>query len=116
SRSTAGGPAGDEDSNWTVYKFRYLNRTHHAFYWTRIDGLAAEALAQTGEPVAVADAVLSPGEPLVVDVTDANVASPAVDFGDGARTEGAHAEHGYAAPGVYELVVRGTRAGAAFAF
>jgi hypothetical protein len=44
------GQRATEDENWTVYRFRYLNRTHHAFYYTRIDNLAEEAFAGADAP------------------------------------------------------------------
>src|SRR5690606_23682547 len=68
SRSIAGGPDGTEDDNWTVYGYRYLNRTHHAYYYTRIDGLAAAALAGGDDIVEIPDTVIGPGETLAVNL------------------------------------------------
>ena len=108
-RSIAGGPLGTEDDNWTVYRYRYLNRTHHAFYWTRIDDLVAQALAGPAELVHVEDALVGPGETLVVELLPGALAGPRVDLGDG-TTEGAErVAHEYAEPGRYTVRVTGTR-------
>ena len=34
-RSVGGGPLGQDDANWTVYPYRYLNRTHHLTYYRK---------------------------------------------------------------------------------
>jgi hypothetical protein len=113
-RSTAGGPAGDEDQNWTVYRYRYLNRTHHAYYYTRIDDLVARALAETGEPATVANTLLGPGEPLLVEVSDAGVTEVTAEYGDGSRETGPRLTHRYAAAGIYDLRLSGARRGEPF--
>ncbi len=110
-RSTAGGPDGTEDDNWTVYHYRYLGRTHVAYYWTRIDRLAEEAIAGGGDAVFVSDALLGPGETLGVEVRDAELTEPGVDWGDGSPPEtGATSfTHDYTARDVYGLRVSATR-------
>ncbi|HJK91178.1 MAG TPA: hypothetical protein RMH26_10655, partial [Polyangiaceae bacterium LLY-WYZ-15_(1-7)] len=57
-RAIAGGPEGTDDENWTIYDYRYLNRTHHGYYFTRIDAMAQEAFEGAREAVIVEDAVL----------------------------------------------------------
>ncbi|MEZ4466113.1 MAG: hypothetical protein R3F43_17090 [bacterium] len=55
--------AGCPDANWTIYPYRYLGRTHLAWYYRRLDELALEAFAGSEADVEVHDAVLAPGEP-----------------------------------------------------
>ncbi len=62
-RATAGGPELDEDENWTDYRYRYLARTHHAWYWTRVD---EQAETVVHAPPAIIDAVLGPDDSLQV--------------------------------------------------
>lgn len=116
SRSIAGGPDGDEDENWTIYPFRYLNRTHHGYYYTRIDGQAQEAFLGTGEVIDVADALLEPGASLVVTVTDAELSDVSLDFGDGTSASGTTFEHAYDQTGIYELSLTATREDAPFEY
>jgi hypothetical protein len=112
-RAIAGGPDHSEDENWTVYKYRYLNRTHHAYYYTRIDDLAEEAILgaeQTGF-VAAADALLAPGVPLRLTVNAPDLLDATIDFGDGRtqRLDGPMTvEHVYDNPGIYRVVTNGT--------
>ncbi len=108
-RSIAGGPDGTEDENWTIYPYRYLNRTHHLYYYTRIDALAAEVVEGASEALRIADALLGPGEPLVLEVTDRALAEVEADFGDGGGAStyaGPRVEHAFAAPGVYTVRAR----------
>jgi hypothetical protein len=112
SRAIAGGPSGADDENWTVYKYRYLNRTHHAYYYTRIDRLAEESISGAGVSLlTIEDALLAPGQPVRVRVDAPDVESPVLAFGDGATVTGSQAEHVYASPGVYEVSLRGLRRG-----
>ncbi|MBQ48608.1 MAG: hypothetical protein CMP10_14470 [Zetaproteobacteria bacterium] len=46
SRSIGGGEEGNNDSNWTSYPYRYLNRTHNVYYYTYIDSLVDQAINQ----------------------------------------------------------------------
>jgi hypothetical protein len=108
-RSIAGGPDGTEDDNWTIYHYRYLNRTHHGYYYTRIDEMAAEAFAVAAEPVVLDDALIGSGEVLSVRVADPELTDVEVDFGDGASGTGSVIEHEYAAPGYYEVAVSARR-------
>jgi hypothetical protein len=108
-RAIAGGPDGDQDDNWTVYGYRYLNRTHHAYYYTRIDGLVEAALQGADTPIAVDDALLSPTQELVARVYDLSLQQPSFDFGDGATAPGPTAAHTYDAPGVYTLTATALR-------
>ncbi|MAC28456.1 MAG: hypothetical protein CMH59_18565, partial [Myxococcales bacterium] len=112
-RAIAGGPEGTDDENWTIYDYRYLNRTHHGYYFTRIDAMAQEAFEGAREAVIVEDAVLGPGEALSLRL-DASLEDAEVDFGDGETATGPGPfTHEYA-PGIYALRVRGTREGEAF--
>jgi hypothetical protein len=104
-RSIAGGPEGDQDENWTVYRFRYLNRTHHAFYYTRIDNLAEEAFAGADAPYLVTDALLAPGEALAFQLLDPTLTEPTLDLGDGATSSERVVTHTYEAPGTYDLTL-----------
>jgi hypothetical protein len=108
-RAIAGGPEGNEDENWTVYRYRYLNRTHHAYYYTRIDALAAATFEGGSDPVTISDAMLAPGESIVVTLLDASFGEPVVSWGDesAAETEGRRFEHAYAAVGVYPFSIGG---------
>ena len=63
SRSIAGGPNGGEDDNWTTYDYRYLNRTHHVYYYQLIDDRMT-ALIRGASPVEVVDSVLGPDQSL----------------------------------------------------
>ena len=111
-RSIAGGPDGTEDENWTIYPYRYLNRTHRGFYFTRIDALAQEAFDGASGPVEMQDTVLGEGESLSMIVTTGGDVS--VDFGDGSSDVGPGPfTHDYE-PGVYEVVVSGERDGEPF--
>jgi hypothetical protein len=113
-RAIAGGPTGDEDQNWTIYRYRYLNRTHHGYYYTRIDDLVARALLETGEPATVANTLLGPGEPLLVETSDAGVSEVTAEYGDGVRETGQRLSHTYGAAGIYDLRLFGTRRGEPF--
>ena len=104
-RAIAGGPACDQDTNWTVYKYRYLNRTHHAYYYTRIDNLVKEALAGGSQAVEIRDALLAPAESLSLTVTDTTLTDIAVDLGDGARSSEPNVSHDYAKSGTYKVAV-----------
>lgn len=115
-RYIAGGPEGDQDDNWTIYHYRELSRTHHAYYYTRIDHLAQEVFEGGTETVSVEDTVLGPDETLVIDIMDTDLTGIAVDFGDGEQGPGVHLEHEYQAPGCYTVTVLGTRSGAPFSF
>lgn len=116
-RSIAGGPDGTEDDNWTIYHYRYLSRTHYAYYWSRIDELAADALAGSADAVAVDDALLGPDETLAVLLLDAELEEVAVAFGDGEEASGSGPfDHDYAAPGVYEVTVTAERGGEPYVY
>lgn len=115
SRSIAGGPEGGDESNWTDYAYRYLNRAHHAYYYVRTDNLALEVFEGSGEAVEVQDALLT-AENLVVDVTDTELTGVTIDFGDGNSTPGTHGEHDYTAEGVYTLSVTAQRGSDAFEY
>jgi hypothetical protein len=106
-RAIAGGAAGTDDMNWTVYGYRYLNRTHHAFYYRRPDTLAMEALAGRTEPFVLEDAMVGPEQTakiaIVGDVTDVSI-----DWGDGMTSMGGPVlEHAYAMPGFYTIAATG---------
>ena len=115
-RSIAGGPDGTEDTNWTVYRYRYLNRTHHGYYYTRIDSLAEEAFEGGGGVADVSDALLEPGADLEVVLRAASFADPVVDWGDGSpvETAGPSFTHVYASEGVYPLRITGRLGGDPF--
>jgi hypothetical protein len=106
-RSIAGGADGSEDTNWTIYRYRYLNRTHHAYFYTRIDALAEEAFQGGAEPLTVSDALLAPDVPLVVTAVDPSLAGVSVDWGDGSpvETEGPTFTHAYSQGDAYPLAI-----------
>ncbi|MCB9546429.1 MAG: PKD domain-containing protein [Myxococcales bacterium] len=105
-RATGGGPTLDQDENWTIYPYRYLGRTHQAYYYRRIDELAVEAFAGTEADVEVATAVLGPGEPLVLRLAAPGLPGLAIDAGDGvALPPASEVEHVYAEPGLYTVRV-----------
>ncbi len=108
-RAIAGGADGTLDENWTVYRYRYLNRTHHAYYYTRVDSLAQQAFAGGGDPVVVSDALVGPGEAIEVRAIDPSLADLMVDFGDGSPVASGATSfaHEYAITGVYPLRVSG---------
>jgi len=110
-RSIGGGPGFDEDTNWTVYRYRYLAKTHHVYYWARIDRLVAESLSGGGESVRVVDAVLAPAEVCVVEVADRELSESAVDWGDLSPpdTMSDRYTHAYASAGIYPLRVTAMR-------
>jgi hypothetical protein len=119
SRSIAGGPEGTEDRNWTIYGYRYLNRTHHGYYYTRIDGLAVEAFSGVDDaaPVVVSDALLAPGEALEVQVVVPAVTGVSVDWGDGdSETGGPAFEHEYGEPGFFTVELEGALGLGPFSF
>ncbi len=109
SRSIAGGPDGTEDDNWTIYHYRYLNRTHHGFYYTRIDDLASAAFMGGAQPVEVSDALLAPGETMSVNVLDATLGEITVDWGDGSPAPSGDPPytHDYGDVGVYPFALDG---------
>lgn len=111
-RSIGGGTQGNEDENWTVYKYRYLNRTHTGYFYTRIDDLAAEVLAGSGDAVEIADTLLALGESLELRVVDTGIDTLHADFGDGQSQEGVHIQHTYAQPGLYAAELTASRDGA----
>ncbi|MBX7196153.1 MAG: hypothetical protein K1X94_29120, partial [Sandaracinaceae bacterium] len=103
-RSTAGGEDFSEDENWTIYRYRYLARTHWAYSWARVDRLAEEAITGGGGAARIADALLEPGASLVVDVLDRELTEVSIDVGDGtAPSTESHLEHAYATEGVYDF-------------
>lgn len=103
-RAIGGGPDGSQDENWTVYRYRYLNRTHHAYYYTRIDRLAEQAFDGGVQAIDVPDALIGPGQELAVDVVDPGADDAQVDWGDGSTESGRRLRHTYDAPGIYALV------------
>lgn len=103
SRSIGGGPEGTEDENWTVYGYRYLNRTHHGYYYTRIDDLVEEAWQGSGDVVIVQDAMITTSEELVVQIADTELSEILIDFGDGATTTTIESRHSYEQAGLYTL-------------
>ncbi len=111
SRATAGGSDGTLDENWTTYSYRYLNRTHHAYYYRLIDERVASLLAG-GPAVSLLDALLAPDEALTLQLAPGGDAVE-VDFGDGdearvAPDEGAIVTHRYDESGVYSVRARAT--------
>lgn len=115
-RAVAGGPAGTEDENWTVYRYRVLNRAHHVYYYARIDALARQAVEDAGEPVYLADALIGPGESLVLEVRDAAIEDPVTTTGDGGRFTERTVRRAYAAPGAYDVRLDGRRSGAPYSY
>jgi len=111
SRSIAGGPDGTEDENWTIYPYRYLNRTHHGYYYTRIDRMAQEVFEGSDAFVEIDDVLLGPEQSLHIRVTDQALSEVTASFGDGDEETGLDFEHGYEAPGIYELAISGDRGG-----
>ncbi|MFN3197275.1 MAG: hypothetical protein ACE366_02485 [Bradymonadia bacterium] len=106
-RAIGGGPTLDADDNWTVYDYRYLARTHHGYYYTRIDDLVTEALeAPTDGPLEIVNALLDVDEPLQLRRTDAEQVDVPLALGDGTvQTGEVEIEHTYAAPGLYTLTL-----------
>jgi len=115
SRSIAGGPDGTEDDNWTVYTYRYLNRTHHATYYTRIDQLVQAAIDGANTPVQVTDALIGPDEQLEARVLDFGLTDVTFDFGDGVTSTERNTTHTYDTPGIYTLAVTGLQGAQPFA-
>ncbi|NOZ86422.1 MAG: hypothetical protein GXP49_09145 [Deltaproteobacteria bacterium] len=108
-RYIAGGPDCNRDGNWTTYPYRVHCRTHTAYYWTRIDDLAEEAILAPGEVVTVKDTMLVPTEKLEIKVRDPALSNVSIDFGDGNTAHGASIEHVYSTPGIYAVSVTGER-------
>jgi hypothetical protein len=108
-RSVAGGAGGTEDTNWTIYRYRYLNRTHHAYFYTRVDALAQAAFEGGGEPVHVSDVLLGPGEEITVEIQDASFGEASIDWGDGSplEAEGTSFTHAYATHDAFTLAITG---------
>lgn len=115
-RAIAGGPASNQDSNWTVYKYRYLNRTHHAYYYTRIDTLVEDALAGGSEAVEIRDALLAPEEDLSLTITDTTLSDISVDLGDGSRSSETSVTHDYAQSGTYKVQVTAKKDGETYSY
>ena len=111
SRSIAGGPEGQDDENWTIYRYRYHNRTHHAYYFRRPERLLDEVMRATSQEIAIDDAILSPEQSLVLSVIDPELTDITVSFGDGQQATGATHTHRYDAPGIYTIEITATRAG-----
>ena len=110
-RSIAGGPDGTEDENWTIYKFRVHNRTHHGYYYTRIDDLVQQAFDGSAALVSAQDTLLGPGQALEYAVRSEELEGLSIDFGDGQTSQLPSGSHQYDAPGLYTLRVSATRAG-----
>ena len=114
-RSIGGGENCDQDENWTTYGFRVHCRTHNAYYWTRIDELAAEVILSTSQAVSLQDAFLTVNQNFQVAVTDAAVGAVDIDFGDGSAVQnGTSFTHAYATTGTYRIHVSGSRDGTEF--
>ena len=111
-RSIAGGEAGDEDDNWTVYGYRYLNRTHHLYYYTRVNRLITEVMQGPSGGFEIDDALLAPAQPLILRVIDLTWEDVLIDLGDGTETRARQVEHTYDAAGVYALTLEGQQEGA----
>lgn len=121
SRAIAGGPDGTEDENWTVYGYRYLNRTHHGYYYTRVNRLVREAFEGARDAIDIPNVLLGPDEPFLINVTRTDLENITVDFGDGNQQmatgeEGANFEHLYTEPGVYVVRLEATAEGEPFIF
>jgi hypothetical protein len=115
-RSIAGGPRGGEDQNWTTYPYRYLNRTHHVFFYESIDERVMAAFRGVS-PIEIEDALVGPGEPMRVWVLEASLVDVTVDFGDGTVVSSVVqvAEHEYASTGAYTVTATGDLSGNAYA-
>jgi hypothetical protein len=110
-RAIGGGPSGDGDDNWTIYPYRYLNRTHHGYYYTRIDDLVAEALGGGSGGIEIEDALLAPAAVASVRV-ESDLTAASIDWGDGSEEAGGSAwTYRYDEPGAYRVSVRGEREG-----
>jgi hypothetical protein len=109
SRYIAGGPEGTEDDNWTIYDYRYLNRTHHGFYYKRVNEMAQKVFEGSDKPVTFSDAILGPDQSLTVQVQDDEISNITTDLGDGTQKQGKTVEHTYGSPGVYEIQVSGSK-------
>src|SRR5690606_28759170 len=114
-RSIAGGPKGGEDENWTTYSYRYLNRTHHVFFYREIDDRVTAAF-QGLSAMEVEDALVGPLSPMRVLVLEASLTDVSVDFGDGTvLSEVAQvAEHTYASTGTYTVTATADAGGNPF--
>lgn len=110
-RSIAGGEEGDEDSNWTTYSYRYLNRTHHVFYYSRVDALVTEALNGPTDVLRVDDALVEAGASHVVRILPSVLSDLSIDWGDGSMSGGDETEHihNYATVGAFESMITATR-------
>ncbi|MFU8802294.1 MAG: PKD domain-containing protein [Bradymonadaceae bacterium] len=115
-RSIAGGPDGTEDDNWTVYGYRYLNRTHHAYYYTRTNRLVREAFEGARDAINVPNVLVGPDEPFTLNVTRTDLEDIEVDFGDGNQEQGTSFEHIYDEPGIYVVRLEATLEGEPFVF
>jgi hypothetical protein len=111
SRAIAGGPDNSEDDNWTVYPYRYLNRTHHGYYYTRIDRLAEQAFAVGAQALDLPDALIGPDQSLAIDVIDPAADDAQVDWGDGQTVTGRRLRHTYDQTGVYFVSASTVRQG-----
>lgn len=102
----AGGEAGTSEAlpNESVYTYRYLHRTHTAFFWTRPDDQLARLFGEGLETVRVPRRILPPGEPLSPSLLADEVTSLEVDWGDGNRNTEL-TPHLYANQGLYSWVL-----------
>jgi hypothetical protein len=109
-RSIGGGESLDGDENWTIYPYRYLARTHWAFYWTQANARVTEALAGAGagEVLQVTDALAKVGDAHALTLLAASPGGE-VDWADGtvepALPGAASLAHTYAAAGRYLATV-----------
>ncbi|MBA2660727.1 MAG: PKD domain-containing protein [Bradymonadaceae bacterium] len=107
-RAIAGGEHGTEDDNWTVYRYRYLNRTHHGYYYKRTNDLVREALEGAAVAVDLPNVLVGPDQPMALTITDATLIDPIVDFGDGTIAPGTTFSHLYTTPASYLIQVTAT--------
>jgi hypothetical protein len=98
--------------NQTIYPYRYLSRTHRAFFWSRPDDQLAAMFGADLERVTVNDRILPLGTALDVALLVEDIAQLAIDWGDG-TTSGTPAPHTYAAEGMYDWVIDVVHAGGA---
>ncbi|MBI3071431.1 MAG: hypothetical protein HYY84_04805 [Deltaproteobacteria bacterium] len=86
--------------NPTVYPYRYLSRTHRAFYWTRPDAQLAALFEPRPAGVTSEKGVVRVGAPFDLTVTADGISRVEVDWGDG-TTPDAATQHAFSRQGFF---------------
>ncbi len=104
-----------EEENGTVYKYRYLHKTHIGHYWTRRNHLAYEVITGQADPFAdkfyLYPAIAYESEPLYVHFPEFTGLEADLNFGDGSTGDETTQSHVYSGKGFWKAISKLTLPG-----